>query len=192
LAVALAEPAHLESQTRRPRRRRSCANTARARVASWTSQSAIHASEHSTRATTKSQTHTGGDLQPPLGNCVSPVITAWALEWQAGPGNQRSTPLSTSLSHPPQDTMFRTSLPTASSRINLATYDRDGQSVNSLTDLAQRGTRCACKPPQGFRATRVDRYIYAIVCLLYALGPSLIDVWLSRSAKAVTLRCQRK
>jgi len=40
-----------------------------ARVASRTRQSAIHSTDHTTRATTTPPTHDGGDLQCPL-NCV--------------------------------------------------------------------------------------------------------------------------
>ena len=42
-----------------------------ARVASWTRQAAIHGTQHTTRATTAHPTHVGGELQCPLGNCVS-------------------------------------------------------------------------------------------------------------------------
>ena len=42
-----------------------------ARVASWTSQSAIHTTQLTTRATTTPPTHVGSDPQRPLGNRVS-------------------------------------------------------------------------------------------------------------------------
>ena len=61
-------------------------------MASWTRQPAVHTTQHATRATTTSPTHVGGDLQRPLGTAFRSVcaITAWALEWLAGP----DTPLS--------------------------------------------------------------------------------------------------
>ena len=46
------------------------------RVASWTRQSAIHGTQHATRATTTSPTHVGIDLQRPLAR--EPRLTAFA------------------------------------------------------------------------------------------------------------------
>jgi len=72
-----------------------------ARVASWTSQTAIHGTLRVTRPTAASPTHVGGNLQRPLGTASRRLRnTAWALEWLAGPVKQQSTALCVSLAQP--------------------------------------------------------------------------------------------